>query len=130
MGTIEDIYYQGEKLDAQSFQKTKQFWAFNGVANISSKPLFDASVGETVEIEVENTTAFMHAMHMHGHHFLIEDRDGSGVEHEDHWRDTFLIAPRQKTTISFVADNVGKWLFHCHMLEHAASGMNAWFEVS
>ncbi len=130
MGTIEDIYYQGQKLDAQSFQKSKQFWAFNGVANLSNEPLFAASQGETVEVEIENTTAFMHAMHIHGHHFLIEDRDGSGVEHEGHWRDTFLVGPRQKTTISFVADNIGKWLFHCHMLEHAAAGMNAWFEVS
>jgi FtsP/CotA-like multicopper oxidase with cupredoxin domain len=29
-----------------------------------------------------------------------------------------------------VADNPGKWLFHCHMLEHAAAGMNTWFQVS
>ncbi|VAX07178.1 Multicopper oxidase, partial [hydrothermal vent metagenome] len=34
-----------------------------------------------------------------------------------------------KTTIAFVADNPGKWLFHCHMLEHAAAGMSSWFEV-
>ena len=31
--------------------------------------------------------------------------------------------------IAFVADNPGKWLLHCHMLEHAAAGMQTWFEV-
>jgi FtsP/CotA-like multicopper oxidase with cupredoxin domain len=32
--------------------------------------------------------------------------------------------------IAFVADNPGKWLFHCHMLSHAASGMMTWIDVS
>ncbi|WP_338018609.1 multicopper oxidase domain-containing protein [Oricola indica] len=32
-------------------------------------------------------------------------------------------------SVSLVADNPGKWLYHCHMLEHAAAGMNTWFEV-
>ena len=28
-----------------------------------------------------------------------------------------------------VSDNPGKWLFHCDMLEHAASGMIGYIEV-
>ncbi|MEL6502809.1 MAG: multicopper oxidase domain-containing protein, partial [Pseudomonadota bacterium] len=31
---------------------------------------------------------------------------------------------------SLVAVNPGKWMLHCHMLEHAAAGMRNWFEVS
>ena len=45
-------------------------------------------------------------------------------------RDTFLIGPEQTTEVAFVAGNPGKWLYHCHMLEHAAAGMTTWFEVS
>lgn len=130
MGTLDDIYYQGEKLDMAGFQRTQQFWAFNGVANLMEQPILAVKQGQTISLQIENSTAFMHAMHLHGHHFLIEDRDGDGVEHDNLWRDTFLIAPRQTTRVSFVADNLGKWLFHCHMLEHAASGMNAWIEVN
>lgn len=129
MGQLDNIYYQGEKLDRGGFQRTKQFWAFNNVANLDDKPLFSVPKGKTVEMNVSNITAFMHAMHVHGHHFLIEDRDGSGVEYSPLWRDTFLMGAQQSTRIAFVADNPGKWLFHCHMLDHAASGMNAWFEV-
>ena len=129
MGMMGDITYQGKKLEGEDFQRTKQLWAFNGTANLAEQPMLIARRFETVELDVINNTAFMHAMHVHGHHFLIEDRDGDGVEQPDHWRDTFLISPRQSTKIAFVADNPGKWLFHCHMLEHAAAGMTSWFKV-
>ena len=80
-------------------------------------------------IETVNDTTFMHAMHVHGHHFRIVEREGSTIDEGEPWRDTFLVGPDQTTRIAFVADNPGKWLLHCHMLEHAAAGMNTWFEV-
>ena len=44
-------------------------------------------------------------------------------------RDTLLMQRGERAEITFVADNPGKWLLHCHMLEHSASGMMTWFEV-
>ena len=38
--------------------------------------------------------------------------------------------PDETIEIAFVADNPGKWLLHCHMLEHAAGGMMTWFDVT
>jgi len=38
-------------------------------------------------------------------------------------RDTSLIFGGEVRDVAFVADNPGNWLFHCHMLSHAASGM-------
>ncbi len=124
MGNFEGIVYKGKKLSGDEFQQTKQFWAMNGVANLTEKPLFSARKGETIIIETTNDTAFFHAMHIHGHHFKVL----IGAD-EGRWRDTFFVDRTQKTTIAFVADNPGKWLFHCHMLEHAAAGMSSWFEV-
>ena len=86
--------------------------------------------GETVIIETANNTAFDHAMHTHGHHFRVISVNGSGMDGRQPWRDTFLVAPGQTVSIAFVADNPGKWLYHCHMLEHAAAGMTCWFEVT
>jgi FtsP/CotA-like multicopper oxidase with cupredoxin domain len=37
--------------------------------------------------------------------------------------------PDEPVEIAFVADNPGRWLLHCHMLDHQASGMLTWFEV-
>jgi len=130
MGDFGEIVYKGRKLEGEDFQKTGQVWAFNGVANLAEEPLFRAKRGETVVIETINNTAWIHAMHTHGHHFRVIERSGSTVDDGKPWRDTFLIGPQQSTRIAFVADNPGKWLLHCHMLEHAAAGMNSWFEVT
>ncbi|MEX3007259.1 multicopper oxidase family protein [Hoeflea sp. TYP-13] len=129
MGTMGEIVYQGKKLERSDYSKTGQVWAFNGIANLAAEPFFRCAQGETVIVETVNRTAFVHAMHVHGHHFRIIERSGSSVKEDGPWRDTFLVGPDQTTTIAFVADNPGKWLLHCHMLEHAAAGMNTWFDV-
>ena len=129
MGGFVDITYKGKQLQGEDFPRTKQAWAFNGIANLADEPLLRAERGETVIIETINKTAWVHAMHVHGHHFRVLDRSGSEVDEATPWRDTFLIGPEQTTQIAFVADNPGKWLYHCHMLEHAAAGMMTWFEV-
>jgi FtsP/CotA-like multicopper oxidase with cupredoxin domain len=67
---------------------------------------------------------------VHGHHFQILEREDSEIDEGRPWKDTFLIGPTQTTRIAFVADNPGKWLLHCHMLEHAAAGMTTWFKVT
>jgi FtsP/CotA-like multicopper oxidase with cupredoxin domain len=130
MGGAVEISYLGKKLQGEDFRKTRQVWAFNGVANLPETPLLEATSGETVIIETVNKTRWMHAMHVHGHHFRIINRSGSQVDEGNPWRDTFVIGPEQTTEIAFVADNPGKWLYHCHMLEHAAAGMSTWFNVS
>jgi FtsP/CotA-like multicopper oxidase with cupredoxin domain len=105
------------------------FWVLNGKAGMGDEPMFKASRGDTILIESRNDTAFAHAMHLHGHHFRVLARNGKNLEHPD-WRDTFTTVPEETVRIAFVADNPGKWLIHCHMLGHAASGMTTWFEVA
>ncbi|MCB9994783.1 MAG: multicopper oxidase domain-containing protein [Zhengella sp.] len=129
MGGFVDFTYNGKRLEGEDTPHTKQAWAFNGVANLSEKPLFQAKSGETIVIETVNQTGWVHAMHIHGHHFRIISRGDSLVDEGKPWRDTFLVGPEQTTKIAFVADNPGKRLYHCHMLEHAAAGMTTWFEV-
>lgn len=130
MRTMGEAVYKGKTLKGSDFSKTGQVWAFNGIANLADEPFFSAERGETIILETINKTAFAHAMHLHGHHFRIIDRSGSSIDEGNPWRDTFLVGPDQTTTIAFVADNPGKWLLHCHMLEHAAAGMNTWFAVT
>ena len=69
-----------------------------------------------------------HPMHLHGHHFRVLTRDGK-PEALNPWRDTVTLDPMQRAEIALLADNPGKWLLHCHMLEHVVSGMVTWFEV-
>ena len=109
-------------------------WQFNGMAAMDSsamdkaEPLFRAPRGRSVHIRFENRTAWPHAMHVHGHHFRLLAREG-GPAPQPFWWDTLLVRPGETSLVGFVADNPGKWMLHCHMLDHQVSGMENWFEV-
>ena len=106
------------------------FWALAGRSSTGhdGAPLFQVKRGRTVVLNLPNRTAFPHAMHIHGHHFRLLDRLDDGWK--PYWLDTVLIQREQSARIAFVADNPGKWLIHCHMIEHMETGMAAWFEVT
>jgi FtsP/CotA-like multicopper oxidase with cupredoxin domain len=75
-----------------------------------------------VSLNIDNDNRWPHAMHLHGHHFIYHATP-------DYWRDTALFARGEQGSMRFIADNPGKWLIHCHMVEHMAGGMVTWFEV-
>lgn len=129
MASIGEATYKGQPLDRATMREHGQFWALNGVANLTDGPMYSFRLGETVIFELVNQTAFPHAMHVHGHHFRPLE-EGNGRVTTGPWRDTLNVEPRTAKSVAFVADNPGKWLLHCHMLEHAAAGMTSWFEVS
>lgn len=103
-------------------QEHGMVWAFNGTAGMPKDPVFSARLGETIGVRMINDTSWPHAMHFHGHHFR-EDKPGAP------WRDTLLMERGETRTVYLLADNPGKWMIHCHMLEHQAGGMGTWFEV-
>lgn len=108
-------------------------WTINGHAHVGDHhghhaPAFRVGLGRTVRITFENPTAWWHPMHLHGHHFKVLSRNGVAIE-EAAWRDTVLLAPGDRADVAFVADNPGRWLIHCHVLEHHAGGMGTTFEV-
>lgn len=106
----------------------ERLWA---LASISSSghdgpPLFRVARGRTVLLNFVNRSLIPHAMHVHGHHF----RQVSDGGMKPYWLDTVIVDPERSERVAFVADNPGKWMLHCHMIEHMATGMAAWFEVT
>jgi FtsP/CotA-like multicopper oxidase with cupredoxin domain len=86
------------------------------------KPLLHLTKGEHVILHMVNSTDFVHPMHLHGHFFRVLAVNGVKTEHRE-WRDTVIIGQRQTVDVAFVADNPGQWMYHCHILDHAAGGM-------
>lgn len=125
MGGLQQAIYRGESRDLRDLAGDGWVWALNGVVDRPDEPLFEARLGETVRISVVNDTAWPHGMHVHGHHFREVLADGTFGP----LLDTILLESGETRDIAFVADNPGKWLFHCHMIEHAAGGMTTWFTV-
>jgi FtsP/CotA-like multicopper oxidase with cupredoxin domain len=108
-------------------------WAMNGASNTCGSgkvidPLFVLRRGRSCVLRVANETQWHHPMHLHGHSFRLIARDGAPTRRRE-WLDTVLLAPRETAEVAFVADNPGDWLFHCHVLEHQASGMTVCLRV-
>ena len=84
---------------------------------------------ETVEEwAVVNDTEMDHPFHVHGFRFQLVDATGAP---ERACRDTVNVPA--KTTVRLrmrLEDHPGRWMFHCHILEHAERGMMGEFEVS
>ena len=102
------------------------YWTMNYVAEhenaLLHTPLFSFRKGEHVVLKMVNETEFEHPMHLHGHFFRVLRQNDRPTAHRE-WRDTVMVTPRGSVDVAFVADNEGEWMFHCHILEHAAGGM-------
>jgi len=123
MGGMRSATYNGQEMSVRELVKNQKIWAINGIAGLPEMPLFSVKRGTAVSLDVVNDNSWPHAMHLHGHHFIYHKAPGI-------WRDTALFARGEQGTMRFIADNPGKWLIHCHMVEHMAGGMVTWFEVS
>jgi len=82
---------------------------------------------------IRNTSPMAHPFHAHAIQWQILDRNGipaSGVDLG--WKDTVLVQPGE--TVRFIGSfdpdiNSGKYMYHCHILEHEDAGMMGTFEV-
>ena len=126
MGRMQGARLKGKDLSIRELVRAGMVWSLAGTAGMPEQPLANLDRGETVSIRIANDTAWPHAMHLHGHHFRETGPDRTPGP----WRDTLLVNRGETRQITFVADNPGDWLLHCHMLEHAASGMMTWLRVS
>ncbi len=78
-------------------------------------------------ITVRDTTGAEHPFHLHGQFFEIESR-GEGPMWPGQM-DTVLVSPLDEIELYTNFDNPGKWMAHCHILEHAELGMMTTFTV-
>lgn len=84
----------------------------------------------TVEIwEIENLAEMDHPFHLHGMSFQTLDASGSPTRPLG-WKDTVNVP--QESTVRFAVrfGAPGRWMYHCHILEHAERGMMGELEVS
>lgn len=90
--------------------------------------------GSTEIWEFDNTTGTeTHPMHLHATQFQVIERfGGRGAIQawEKGWKDTVLAFPGEKIRVIIrFPDNRGKFVFHCHNLEHEDGGMMLNFEI-
>ncbi|HET7553095.1 MAG TPA: multicopper oxidase family protein [Gemmatimonadaceae bacterium] len=84
---------------------------------------FTGRVGTTEIWEIENLVGMDHPFHLHGFRFQVLDRNGE-PELVPRWEDTIDVPPHESVRIVVRFDDfAGKWMFHCHILDHEDMGM-------
>lgn len=100
----------------------------NGQAWPNVTPMLAGS-GEQVQMNITNGGMMMmsdyHPMHIHGHFFRLMNTAGGTAFPP--LKDTVLIRPTSQAgssaQVQITMDNPGRWLFHCHNMDHMAGGM-------
>lgn len=103
--------------------------------------LFDSSrIDESIKSNTNEIWVFdnskgdePHPMHLHGVFFQVLQRiggRGSLIASETGWKDTVLVMPGETVQIIIPFEsNLGKFVFHCHNLEHEDDGMMLQYEL-
>jgi spore coat protein A, manganese oxidase len=88
------------------------------------------SLGATETWEIHNFTADAHPIHIHEVMFQVVDREGnerlepSGPEAwEAGFKDTVIAYPGQVTSVKARFDLPGRYVWHCHIVEHEDNEM-------
>ena len=105
----------------------KQSWASVDHKDLGA-PLAALKRGQSYVFELKNVTPHTHPIHIHGHTFEVLK---SSLRKRPVYRaDTVLIAPNERLEVAILADNLGKWMLHCHILEHQETGMMGYYTVT
>lgn len=106
----------------------------NGISYNAAVISETVNAGATEIWEFDNGKGHeIHPMHFHGNHFQVLERIGGRgkiIATEKGWKDTVLVMPGEKVrVITTFTQFKGKYVLHCHNLEHEDSGMMLNFEI-
>ncbi len=115
----------------------------NGMSFTINGKLFDMNrVDETITTngstttevwEIKNMSMMAHPFHAHAIQYQVLSRNGSAATGIDlGWKDTVLVGPGETVKLIGKFDpsiSYGKYMYHCHILEHEDNGMMGVFEV-
>ncbi len=111
-----------------SYRRGAAGWTINGKtfdpARMDARP----TLGSTEIWQLE--TDFSHPLHLHLVHFRVLGHSGRPGPFDAGWKDTIDLSPGETANILVKFENYrGRYVFHCHNLEHEDMSMMGNFEV-
>jgi FtsP/CotA-like multicopper oxidase with cupredoxin domain len=91
-------------------------------------PMVMAMGNQRTTFIVDNQSEMRHPFHIHGNRFQVVDVGGAPAARPA-WKDTFDVPAKTKLTLVSELDNLGEWMYHCHILEHGDAGMAGMMSV-
>lgn len=107
-------------------------WVINGYAYDSpNREVPTPKLGTVEHWRFINPTQHPHPMHMHLVQFQVVNIDGDPQDPSDYgWKDTVVVPPGSEVTVAAkFTGYLGKYVFHCHNLEHEDYAMMGEFQV-
>jgi manganese oxidase len=110
----------GPKFLDPGFRQQYLLYSLNGFIG-GNLPMMTMKKGERVRwyLFANSNEDDVHTPHWHGQTVVVNDMR----------TDTVHLEPMMMVVANMVPDNVGTWLFHCHVNEHIEGGMQALFTV-
>ncbi|MGI8945090.1 MAG: multicopper oxidase family protein [Thermoleophilaceae bacterium] len=106
-------------------------WLINGRTYDPAFVERTVELNRTVTWELRNDTAVAHLLHLHHTDWYMLSRNGRRPRPwERCLKDTFFLDPGDRLVIAGrMSDYLGKYVVHCHMLDHEDHGLMSQFEV-
>ena len=106
-------------------------WEINGKTFNPARSDAHPRLGTVETWELVNKTNVAHMLHMHHTDWYLLSRNGNRPPPwEDCLKETFFLHPGERIRVAGrFADYTGKFVIHCHMLDHEDHGLMAQFEV-
>ncbi|MEX2505038.1 MAG: multicopper oxidase domain-containing protein [Egicoccus sp.] len=102
--------------------------SLNGKSFPATAPIV-AKKGDNILMHYYNEGLQSHPMHLHGFPQLVVAKDGFPLD-QPYWADTVNVAPGERYSVLVTAEEVGAWVFHCHILTHAETDEGMYGMVS
>lgn len=137
MGDDGDVLEWEDTMAGMNAQSNSNMMKWKLVDKTSGKVNMDIKdwnfqVGDRVKVRIFNDPHSMHPMqhpiHFHGQRLMVLSTNGLRNDNPV-WVDTALVAKGDTVDILLDVTNPGTWVAHCHILEHAESGMMLPFTV-
>jgi spore coat protein A len=113
-----------------SFDRTDDHWTINGLRfdpdRIDAQPVLNT----TEKWVFTNPTGMAHTVHIHDVSQQCLTRNGGACYPYETMKETWYLEPGETIEVKLrFTDYVGRYMLHCHMIEHADDGMMTQFEV-
>jgi hypothetical protein len=113
-----------------NFDKTDGHWTIHGLrfdpTRVDALPV----LGTTEKWVFHNPTGAPHTVHLHGIDQQCVSRNGGACFPYETMKETWLLEPGETIELKLkFTDFTGRYVFHCHMIEHEDDGMMSQFEV-
>jgi FtsP/CotA-like multicopper oxidase with cupredoxin domain len=113
-----------------NFDRTSGHWTINGLRFDPNRVDAQPVLGKTEKWIFHNPTGAAHTVHLHDVDQLCMSRNAGPCYPYEAMKETWLLDPGETVEVKLkFTDFTGRYVFHCHMVEHEDDGMMSQFEV-